>query len=230
MMESNFLNIKKFLSAFPQYFNKNTLQKIIFFSGGIIIFIGGVILYGIIINIQEIPLSEAMRLKGFSKLSNTSILIERKNYSLSIYEDTVLIKTCRANFGRNINSPKSRDGDNATPVGEYKICSFDTLNKYHKFLQLNYPNLTDAGEALVKGIISQTQYDKLSFEFYYGECPDLVTPLGGNIGIQGIGEYNIIFKNLPFVFNWTDGSIAVSNEDIDEIYSVVKRGTKIVIK
>ena len=229
-MESKFLNIKKILSAFPQYFNKNTLQKIIFFSGGTIIFIIGVILYGIIVNIREIPLNEAMRLKGFSKLSNTSILIERKNYSLSIYEDTVLIKTYRANFGRNINSPKSREGDNATPVGEYMICSIDTLNRYYKFLRLNYPNLTDAGEALVKGIITQKQYDKLNFEFYYGECPDPDTDLGGNIGIQGIGKYNVMFKNLPFVFNWTDGSIAVSNEDIDEIYSVVKRGTRVVIK
>ena len=229
-MESKFLNIKRILSAFPQYFNKNTLQKIIFFSGGTLIFIIGVILYGIIINIREITLTEAMKLKGFSKLNSTSILIERKNYSLSIYEDTVLIKTCRANFGRNINSPKSREGDNATPVGEYMICTIDTLSRYHKFLRLNYPNLVDAGEALVKGRISQKQYDKLTFEYYYGDCPDSVTDLGGNIGIQGIGEYNTIFKNLPFVFNWTDGSIAVSNEDIDEIYSVVKRGTKVVIK
>jgi len=206
------------------------IKKIIFFSGGTIIFIVGVILYGIIINIREIPLNEAMRLRGYSKLNNTSILIERKNYSLSIYEDTVLIKTCRANFGRNINSPKCREDDYATPVGEYMICSVDTLNKYHKFLRLNYPNLADAGEALVKGIITQKQYDKLNFEFYYGDCPDQDTELGGNIGIHGIGEYNVIFKNLPFVFNWTDGSIAVSNEDIDEIYSIVKRGTKVVIK
>lgn len=188
--------LKKILSASPQYFNKNTLQKVIFFSGGIIIFIGGVILYGIIINSLETSLSDAMRLKGFSKLSNPSILIDRKNYSLSIYEDTVLIKTCRANFGRNISCAKSRDGDYATPVGEYMICSIDTLSKYHKFLRLNYPNLTDAGDALVKGIISQKQYDKLSFQFYYGECPDLVTALGGNIGIQGIGEYNGIFKTF----------------------------------
>jgi murein L,D-transpeptidase YafK len=229
-MESKFLNIKKILSALLQYFNKNTLQKIIFFSGGIIVFIAGVIIYGIIINIREITLNEAMRLKGYSKLSNTSILIERKNYSLSIYEDTVLIKTCRANFGRNINNPKCREDDYATPVGEYMICSIDTANRYHKFLRINYPNLTDAAEALVKGIITQKQYDKLNFEFYYGDCPDQDTELGGNIGIQGIGEYNAIFKNFPFVFNWTDGSIAVSNEDIDEIYSFVKRGTKVVIK
>jgi murein L,D-transpeptidase YafK len=222
--------LQKILKILPQYLNPNTLRSVIYFTGGIIIFIAGIVLYGVIINIREVSLIEAMRLKGFSRLGNTSVLIDRKNYSLTLYEDTILIKTWHANFGRNINYSKTHDGDLATPVGEYKICNIDTLSKYHKFLRLNYPNLGDATEALRKGIITQKDYDKLSFEFYYGDCPETSTILGGNVGIQGIGEYNIIFKNLPFVFNWTDGSIAVSNEGIDEIYSVVKKGTKVVIK
>jgi len=222
--------LQKIIKILPQYLNANTLRSVVFFTGGSIIFIAGVVLYGVIINIREVTLNEAMHQKGFSRLSNTSIIIDRKNYSLSIFEDTVFIKTWRANFGRNINYPKTHDADMATPVGEYKICYIDTMSKYHKFLRLNYPNLSDDVEALRKGIITQKEYDKLTFDFYYGECPDMNTALGGNIGIQGIGEYNSIFKNLPFVFNWTGGSIAVSNEGIDEIYSVVKKGTKVVIK
>ena len=58
----------------------------------------------------------------------------------------------------------------------------------------------------------------------------LVLVLGGNIGIHGIGRLNSIFKNLPFVYNWTDGSIALSNEDLDEILTVINTGTNIVIK
>jgi len=54
--------------------------------------------------------------------------------------------------------------------------------------------------------------------------------LGGNICIHGIGRLNSIFKNLPFVYNWTDGSIALSNESLDEILSVIKTGTQVVIK
>jgi murein L,D-transpeptidase YafK len=223
-------NIKKLFHLFLHYFNQNTVKNIFYFSGGTIVFIGGVVLYGVILGLREVPLTESMRTKGFSKLKDVVIFIDRKNYSLSIFEDTVLIKSYRANFGRNVNNPKTREGDYATPVGEYKICSFDTLHKYHKFLRLNYPNLNDAAEGLKKGVITQKEFDKLSFQFYYGECPDLVTQLGDNIGIQGIGEYNSIFKNLPFVYNWTDGSVSVSNENIDEIYSVVRIGTKVVIK
>jgi hypothetical protein len=97
-------------------------------------------------------------------------------------------------------------------------------------MRLNYPNINDASEALRKNLITQKQYDQLKFEFYYEGCPKANTVLGGNVGIHGIGEYNDIIKNLPFVFNWTDGSIALSNEDIKEIYSVIKEGTKVVIK
>jgi murein L,D-transpeptidase YafK len=223
ILEFDFRHISK-------YVNKSTLKNTLYFSGGIILFIVGVIAYGIILNLREIPLSKAIQEKGFTKLKDVNIIIDRKNYSLNLYEDSVLIKSYRASFGKNINSPKGRAGDGATPVGDYQICSIDTASKYHKFLQLNYPNIHDATEGLRMGLISQKTFDSLKFEFYYEGCPNSYSPLGGNVGIEGIGKYNYIFKNLPFVYNWTDGSIAISNENIDEIYSVVKKGTKVVIK
>ena len=213
-----------------KFVNKSTLKNTLYFSGGIILFIVGVIVYGIILNLREIPLQEAIRSKGFTKIEDANIVINRKTYTLNLYEDTVLIKSYRASFGKNINTPKNRTRDEATPVGDYQICSIDTISKYHKFLRLNYPNIHDATEGLRVGLISQKTFDSLKFEFYYEGCPSSNTALGGNIGIEGIGEYNYIFKNLPFVYNWTNGSIAVSNENIDEIYSVVKKGTKVVIK
>jgi len=222
--------LKRILELVYRYFNKSTFRNVIYFSGGIVLFIFGVIVYGVILNLREIPLSEAILLKGYTGLVNTNIVIERKSFTLNLYEDSVLIKSYRANFGRNINEPKTHYGDEATPVGEYWICSIDTAHKYHKFLKLNYPNLSDMSEGLRKGLITQSEFDSLKFEYFYKDCPELKTALGGNIGMHGIGEYNYIFKNLPFIYNWTDGSIALSNEHIDEIYSVVKKGTKVVIK
>ena len=61
------------------------------------------------------------------------------------------------------------------------------------------------------------------------ECSPAETSLSANIGIHGMGKYNFIFKNLPFIFNWTNGSIAVSDESIDELYPLVKIGTKVTI-
>ncbi len=221
---------KKINSYFSAYINKNMLRNVVFFSGGIILFVAGVIVYGIVLNLREVPLSIVMARKGFSKLEDANIVIDRQSYSLQLYDDTVLVKTYRANFGRDVNSPKKKAGDLATPVGNYKICDIDTNSKYYKFFMIDYPNISDATEGLRKGLISQGQFDSIKFDLHNGRCPDQNTALGGNIGIQGIGRLDYLFKYLPFVYNWTDGSIALSNENMDELYSVVKKGTKVVIK
>jgi len=196
----------------------------------IIIFLAGVLAYGILLNQREVPLNQAMLEKGFTKLEDVNIIIDRKKFSLELYEGDVLIKSYRASFGRNLSDKKKLANDGATPVGEYKVCEILPQHKYYKFIKLNYPNLDDATEALRKGIISQREFNRLKFEFYYSDCTSSDTALGGDIGIHGIGRLNFFFKNLPFVFNWTDGSIALSNENIDELISVIKVGTKIVIR
>lgn len=217
-------------SGYSSYLNKSLIRNVVFFSGGIILFISGCIIYGVILNLKEIPLSEAMAERGIARLKKPYIVIDRNSYTLNLYEDTVLVKEYRANFGRNVNIRKTRAGDLSTPVGDYKICEIDTANKYYKFFKLNYPNLSDAAQALRKNAISQAQFDSLKYELDHGECPSSKTILGGDMGIQGIGRLDFIFKYLPFNYNWTDGSIAISNEDIDELYKVVKKGTAVVIK
>ncbi len=225
--KNNFAKIKPLLK---QFIDKSTVKNILFISAAMILFMIGVILYGVILNIREVPLSEAMIEKGFPKLINLNILVDKRNYTLNLYEDTVLVKSYRVSLGRNILRAEKTADDEATPVGEYKICSIDTSHRYNKFFQLNYPNLSNATEALRKGWITQKVFDQIKFEFYYEGCTKYNKVLGGNIGIQGLGRLNYIFKNLPFVYNWTNGSIAMSNEDIDELYSVIKIGTKVVIK
>jgi len=218
------------LSRLFTHISKDSLRNAVYFSGGIILFLAGAIVYGIILNLREDSLLESLKEKGYERFENPNIVVERKAFSLNLFEDTVLIKTYRASFGKNLSASKTKAEDNATPIGEYAICDIDSNNQYHKFLKLNYPNVNDAAEALRKGWITQEQFDQLKFEFYYEGCPKANTILGGNLGIHGIGKFDYILKNLPFVYNWTDGSIAVSNEAVDEIFSVVQKGTKVVIK
>lgn len=213
-----------------EYLNKATVRNVIYMTLTIVIFLCGVIVYGIILNLREIPLSEALNQKGYSELRNPNIVIDRASFTLDLYEDSVLVKTYRASFGRTLHKPKSRAGDGATPVGKYQVCSIDTSYKYYKFFRLNYPSIDDATDALKKGLISQKEFNNIKFEYYYEGCTGYNLVLGGNIGIHGIGKFNYILKNLPFVFNWTDGSIALSDEDIEEIYSVIKIGTEVIIK
>lgn len=212
------------------YLNKDVLRNVIYLTIAIAIFFFGVIIYGVILNLRNVPLSEALLKTGFSEITNPKIIIDRQNYTLGIYEDSVLIKNYRVSFGKSVLTPKTRAGDKATPVGVYRICKIYKTHKYHKFFQINYPNLEDGASALRKGWISQKEYNDIKFQYYYEGCTKFHNILGGDIGIHGIGELNYIFKNLPFVFNWTNGSIAMSNENIDEIYSVIREGTEVVIK
>lgn len=205
------------------------LRNIIYIISSILLFFVGLILYGILLNTREVSLDDAMREKNISTLKNPTIFIDRRNYYLALYSDTVLVKKYNAVFGRNNGSLKLSKEDFITPSGTYKICKIDTNYIYYKKLYLNYPNINDAAEALRLRIINKSEFIAISNNNNEG-CSYEHTKLGGNIGIQGIGEYNIVFKNLPFVFNWTNGSIAVSNENIDELLSVINIGTKVTIK
>ena len=194
------------------------------------LFFFGVLVYGVVLNLRDITLSEAILKTGYTDITNPKIVIDRYNYTLGIYEDSVLIKNYRVSFGKSVQIAKSRAGDKATPVGIYRICKIYKIHKYYKYFQINYPNLEDGASALRKGLISQKEFNDIKFQYYYEGCTKFHNVLGGDIGIHGIGELNYIFKNLPFVYNWTNGSIAMSNENIDEIYSIIREGIEVVIK
>lgn len=205
------------------------LRNVIYISGSIIVFFAGLIIYGVILNLREETLSEAMKDKGIAKVENVKLIVSRKNYRIELYSDKKLVKTYKAVFGKSSGTNKTSAVDLVTPVGEYEICRLDTATKYHKFLYLNYPNEKDAAEALKQNYIGKEEYEVVISAHKKNECPPMHTKLGAEIGIHGIGEYDFIFKNLPFTFNWTNGSIAVSNKNIDELYSIVKIGTPVKI-
>jgi len=188
------------------------------------------VVYGVILNSNEITLPDAMNGKGIEKMENVNIIVEKNKYALRLYSDTTLIKSYKVVFGKNDKQKKSYLNDFATPVGEYKVCEINTADNYYMFFKLNYPNQIDAAEALQNGVIGRPEFIAITEDRKENSCSPNDTRLGSNIGIHGIGKYNAIFKNLPFIFNWTNGSMALSNENIDELYSVVPLGTRVVIK
>lgn len=188
------------------------------------------VLYGIILNSREITLQEAMKRKNMDKLENVSIIIDKKNYKLELYSGSTLVKKYKAVMGRKKSKIKMAPNDLVTPVGVYKICKINKHKDFYKFFEINYPNLDDASECYKNGNISKDIYEKLISHLKKGKClpSDLFDKY--KIGIHGIGKYDLIFKNLPFTFNWTNGSVAISNKNIDELSSVIKVGTVVKIK
>jgi murein L,D-transpeptidase YafK len=205
------------------------VKNILYIFGSVILFFAGMICYGIVLNLQEVSLKEAMAQRGISEIKDPQLVVDRKNFQVRLYSKSAFIKTYKAAFGKVTGDVKSSKNDNVTPLGEYRICSVDTLSRFHKFLKINYPNIHDAAEAYTRNYITRDEYEAILVASRKDECSPLETSLGAEIGIHGIGTYDIIFRNLPFSFNWTNGSIAVSNKSIDEIYSVVKIGTPVKI-
>lgn len=187
------------------------------------------ICYGIILNIREVTLEEAMVEKGITQILEPKLLVDRKNFRIELYSNGRLVKTYKAVFGKNNSLVKTAKDDKVTPIGEYKICEIDSSAMYHKFLRLNYPNKNDAAEGLTRGYLTKDEFDAIMLTHKLNECTPKETHLGSDIGIHGIGTYDLIFRNLPFSFNWTNGSIAVSNQNIDELYKVLKVGTVVSI-
>jgi hypothetical protein len=81
------------------YLNKDVLRNVIYLTIAIAIFFFGVLIYGVVLNLRNVPLSEAILNNGYTEITNPKIIIDRSNYTLGIYEDSVLIKNYRVSFG-----------------------------------------------------------------------------------------------------------------------------------
>jgi len=205
------------------------IKNIIYFIGSVFLFFACMIAYGIILNARESNLSQILIEKGKNNIVNPRILIEKSRNSLLLYDSDDLIKSYKASLGNRPYNQKLTDVRPFTPIGKYKICSIDSSSKYHKMFRINYPNEHDAADAVKNGLISKSEYNGIVNENLKYGCTVSENYFGSELGIHGIGEYDFIFRNLPFVFNWTNGSIALSNKSIDELYSYIKIGTPVEI-
>jgi murein L,D-transpeptidase YafK len=117
-----------------------------------------------------------------------------------------LAKTYKIALGRNAIGHKQHEGDHKTPEGKYTIVGMHPKSNYHLALEISYPDAKDKETA-----------KKMGF-----------SP-GGKIMIHGLRNgFGWVGKHHT-VKDWTLGCIAVTNEEIEEIYARTKIGTTIVI-
>jgi murein L,D-transpeptidase YafK len=130
-------------------------------------------------------------------------------------------------FGRGGVGFKRTRGDGRTPLGEYRIHKINHESSYDIFLGLDYPSIQDAERGLKAGIIDMKTYGRIRDALRAGHTPPQDTPLGGQIGIHGVGAGSLKIHNA---YNWTRGCIAVPNRDIRKLTSLVNLGTPVVIQ
>ncbi len=161
-------------------------------------------------------------------LSNQWIRVSKSQKRVYLYRGLELELQITADFGFNAYSDKLRRGsannpdDWRTPEGAFHVVRKNSRSQFYKAFVLNYPNAEDAERGLRDGIISRRQYEAIMQASNVLGEPPMSTPLGGMIEIHGDGTGKSI--------NWTQGCVAIRNEDMDLLWDRVAVGTPVVIE
>ena len=147
------------------------------------------------------------------------IEVKRGEQTLDIIEGIAI--------GRSGAGQKHHRGDDITPYGDYRIGWVGERSSFHRFFGLNYPSVQDAERALRKGVINKNAYNSILSAHQYNQVPPQNTPLGGRIGIHGLGRAS---EKIHRTMNWTHGCIALTNNQIDHLGQWVDTGTLVKIK
>jgi L,D-peptidoglycan transpeptidase YkuD (ErfK/YbiS/YcfS/YnhG family) len=154
-------------------------------------------------NIWNSWVKETMSLS--KKSGSAAVIIDKFAHRLYLLSGGKIIRSYPCDLGFNAGYDKKRRGDGATPEGKYHITKVMRASKYYKALRLNYPNNTD----------------KVNFV-----ANKKSGTIAGNAQIGGLIE---IHGNGATGKDWTDGCIAVSNGDMDDLFKRVSAGTPVTI-
>lgn len=135
------------------------------------------------------------------------VLIEKRERRLTLFAKGKVLKTYKIALGGDPVGPKERQGDNKTPEGIYLIESRNRDSRFHLSLRISYPNEKDKKRAKQLG----------------------VSP-GGDIMIHGIKNGLSWVGDRHAEIDWTQGCIAVTDEEIEEIERLVPNGTIVEIR
>ena len=135
------------------------------------------------------------------------IVVEKAQRKLSIFRASKKLKTYRVALGRNPIGAKEQEGDGKTPEGIYTIDYRNPNSDYHLALHISYPTEQDNVRAAARGVNA-----------------------GFDIMIHGLPNGRGWIGATHRQKDWTAGCIAVTDEEMDELYRVVPDGTTIEIR
>lgn len=124
------------------------------------------------------------------------MLVNKKKREMVLLRGESVLRTYRIALGREPVGPKRQEGDGRTPEGRYIIDWRNAKSKYHLSLHISYPDAADRARAREAG----------------------VDP-GGDIMIHGLPD------GVQKEGDWTQGCIALTDKEMDEIWGLVEEGS-----
>ena len=153
-------------------------------------------------------------------LVDPRLLVEKSRRTLTVFSDGMPVKTYRVALSRSWVGDKEREGDRRIPEGDFYVCSKNDASKYHLALGLSYPNEEDAERGLASGLITKREHRAIVDAVKHYRRPPWNTKLGGEIMVHGGGTAT----------DWTTGCVALSDDDIEELYPLLPLGTEVEIR
>jgi murein L,D-transpeptidase YafK len=134
------------------------------------------------------------------------VVVRKAERMLSLIKAGAVVKSYRVSLGRDPIGHKQAEGDGRTPEGSYLVDWRNPRSRFHLSLHISYPDEKDRRQAAVRGVAP-----------------------GGDIMIHGLPNMTSAAAPVFAGRDWTDGCIAVSSIEIEEIWRAVPHGTPIDI-
>lgn len=135
------------------------------------------------------------------------VVVLKREHKMMLLSGTEMVKSYSVALGRGGLGAKQRQGDRRTPEGTYRIDWRNPSSKFHLALHISYPRQLDRVRAA-----------------------SLRASPGANIEIHGLPPaFSWVGSNHRIV-DWTDGCIAVTDSEIEEIWQLVPDGTLVEIR
>ena len=136
-----------------------------------------------------------------------SVVVIKKARTLTLMNQGNVLKTYSVALGGEPVGPKTQQGDHKTPEGKYMLDRRNIHSQFYRSIHISYPNTHDLAQAKKIGVAA-----------------------GGDVFVHGLPNgYGWVGKGHRLK-DWTDGCIAVTDEEMDEIWKAVPDGTPIVIQ
>ncbi len=135
-----------------------------------------------------------------------AVRLDKSERKLELLSGALVIRTYVVALGGDPVGDKQREGDSRTPEGIYVLDWRNADSAYYRSIHISYPNATDKAEARAAGV------DPGGMIMIHGQP-------------NGFGVLHWLLQRL----DWTDGCIAVTNAEMDEIWNAVNDGTPIEI-
>lgn len=154
-----------------------------------------------------------------SDIKDPLIVVKKSKRTLELFDGKRLLRTYKMVLGFTPTGDKEVEGDGRTPEGEFYVFTKNVESRFHLSLGISYPAPEDAKRGLEKKLITAEEAEAIRTAIAERGMPLQKTALGGEIYIHGGG----------IDADWTDGCVALKDEEITELFNSVPVGTKVRI-